>query len=102
MVNVASSAGLEGDPGHAAYSASKAGVIRLTESLSREVKAEGVNVNCVLPNVIDTPENRESMPKANFEKWPKPSEIARVILFLASEDAKLLHGAAVPVYGLSA
>lgn len=101
IVNVASSAGLEGEAGHSAYSASKAGVLRLTESLADEVKREGINVNCIMPNIIDTPANREAMPKADFARWPKAWEVARVILFLASEDAKLLHGAALPVYGLS-
>ncbi|MFQ6012709.1 MAG: SDR family NAD(P)-dependent oxidoreductase [Thermoplasmata archaeon] len=101
VVNVASAAGLEGEAGHAAYSASKAGVIRLTESLAAEVKRNGVNVNCILPSIIDTPANREALPKADFARWPKPWEVARVILFLASEDAMLLHGTALPVYGLS-
>lgn len=101
IVSVASSAGRQGEAGHAAYSASKAGVLRLTESLAEEVKAKGVHVNCVLPSIIDTPANRKAMPKANVAKWPKPWEVARVVLFLCSEDAVLLHGAAVPVYGLA-
>jgi NAD(P)-dependent dehydrogenase (short-subunit alcohol dehydrogenase family) len=101
VVNVASSAGLAGEAGHAAYSASKAGVLRLTESLTAEVRERGVHVNCVLPSIVDTPANREAMPKADFAMWPKPGEVARVILFLASEDAALLHGASVPVYGRS-
>lgn len=97
IVNVASVAGLEGEAGHAAYSASKAGVIRLTEALSEEIRGKGVNVNCVMPTIIDTPDNRKAMPKANFDAWPKPRDVARVILFLASEDATLLHGAALPL-----
>lgn len=97
IVSVASISGLKGEEGHAAYSASKAGVIRLTEALSEEVRGKGVNVNCIMPTIIDTPANRKAMPKANFDKWPKPWEVARVILLLASEDARLLHGAAIPV-----
>ncbi|MFQ5838466.1 MAG: SDR family oxidoreductase [Thermoplasmata archaeon] len=101
VVNISSRTGLEGEAGHAPYSVSKAGVIRLTETLADELRVKGINVNCILPSIIDTPANRQAMPKADFSKWPKPWEVARVILFLASEDAKLLHGAAVPVYGLS-
>lgn len=100
IVNVASRTGLEGKKGQAPYSISKAGVIRLTETLADELRGQGVNVNCILPSVIDTPTNREAMPKARFDKWPKPWEVARVILFLASDDAILLHGASLPVYGL--
>jgi NAD(P)-dependent dehydrogenase (short-subunit alcohol dehydrogenase family) len=101
IINVASRTGLAGEEGHAPYSASKAGVIRLTEALAEEVKEKGVNVNCILPSIIDTPANRSAMPGADFSRWPKPQEVARVILFLASEEAKLIHGASVPVYGLA-
>lgn len=100
IVNIASRTGLRGEEGHAPYSISKAGVIRLTESLADEIGGLGVNVNCILPSIIDTPANREAMPKANFDTWPKPWEVANVILFLSSDEASLLHGAAVPVYGL--
>ena len=69
------------------------------DSLAAESSGTGVRVNSVLPSVIDTAANRKSMPKADFAKWPKPEEIARVILFLCSDDAEVIHGAAVPVYG---
>jgi NAD(P)-dependent dehydrogenase (short-subunit alcohol dehydrogenase family) len=68
-------------------------------SLAAELSGSGVRVNSVLPSVIDTVANRNSMPKADFAKWPKPAEIARVILFLCSDDAEVIHGAAIPVYG---
>ncbi len=97
IINISSQSGLEGEEGHAAYSASKAGVIRLTESLADELEGKGVNVNCIMPSIIDTPANREAMPNADFDEWPKPWEVAQVILFLASEEAKLLHGSSIPV-----
>ncbi len=99
IINVAASAGLEGRARNAAYSASKSAVLRLTESLSAEVKRSGINVNCVLPNTIDTPQNRQAMPKADFSRWVEPEAIADVILFLASEGARAIHGAGIPVYG---
>jgi NAD(P)-dependent dehydrogenase (short-subunit alcohol dehydrogenase family) len=99
IVNVASKAGVEPTPGAAAYAASKAAAIALIESLAADLKGTGVRANSVLPSVIDTPANREAMPKADFSKWPKPEEIARVILFLCGDDAGLVHGAAIPVYG---
>jgi NAD(P)-dependent dehydrogenase (short-subunit alcohol dehydrogenase family) len=99
IVNIAAKAALDHPPGAAAYAASKAAALALMSSLAAETLGTGVRVNSVLPSVIDTPANRKSMPKANFAKWPKPEEIARVILFLCSEDAAVIHGAAVPVYG---
>jgi NAD(P)-dependent dehydrogenase (short-subunit alcohol dehydrogenase family) len=101
IVNVASRAALRGDAGHAAYSASKAAVVRLTESMDAELKDHGVNVNCVMPAIIDTPQNRAAMPDADFSKWVAPEAVADVILFLASEGARAIHGAAIPVYGRS-
>jgi len=71
----------------------------LMDSLAAEVKGTGVRVNSILPSIIDTEVNRKAMPGADFAKWPKPQEIARAILFLCSDDAKVIHGAAVPVYG---
>jgi len=79
--------------------ASKAAAVALLDSLAAEVKGSGVRVNSVLPSIIDTEANRKAMPNANFAKWPKPAEIARVILFLCSDDAKVIHGASIPVYG---
>lgn len=101
IVNVAAKKGLEGAKNQSAYSVSKSGVIRLTESMANELRASGINVNCVLPSVIDTPDNREGMPDANFDQWVTPESLAAVILFLASDAARDVHGAAVPVYGRS-
>lgn len=101
IVNVGARPGLEGPANHSAYSASKAMVMRLTESMAAELKAKGVNVNCVLPALIDTPDNREAMPKADWSKWVEPASLAGVIQFLASDLAKDIHGASLPVYGLT-
>lgn len=101
IVNVAARAALAGAPGLAAYSASKSAVVRLTESLAGELKDYGINVNCVLPGTIDTPQNRHAMPNADFTKWVPPEAIADVILFLAGDAARAVTGAAVPVYGRS-
>ena len=100
IIHTASRAGLSGAK-NAAYSAAKSAVIRLTESLAAELKHSGINVNCVLPGTIDTPENRTAMPKARHEHWVSADAIAQVILFLASDAARAIHGAAIPVYGLS-
>ena len=83
-----------------AYCASKSVVVRLTEALADELKTSGINVNCILPSIIDTPRNRADMPKADFSKWVAPADIAAVVLFLASDGAKAIHGAALPVEGL--
>ena len=99
IVNVASRAALVHGAGEAAYAASKAAALALFDSLAAELKGTGVRVNSVLPSLIDTEANRKAMPKSDFSKWPKPDEIARVILFLCGDDAKLVHGAAIPVYG---
>lgn len=101
IVNVAAKAALDHPGGAAAYAASKAAAVALLDSLAAELKGTGVRVNSILPSVIDTKPNREAMPGADFTKWPKPEEIARVILFLCSDDARVVHGAAVPVYGSS-
>lgn len=100
VVHVAARLGLKGVAGNSAYGASKSGLIRLVESLSDEVKDKNINVNCIMPSIIDTGANRKDMPDADFSKWVKPLEIARVLLFLASDDSKPIHGAAIPVYGL--
>ena len=97
IVNVAARAALEGKRKMAAYSASKSAVMRLTESMAAELKNNGLNVNCVLPSTIDTPQNREAMPNADYSRWVKPEAIADVILFLASEAARALQGVAIPV-----
>jgi NAD(P)-dependent dehydrogenase (short-subunit alcohol dehydrogenase family) len=99
IVNVASKAAVDHAGGAAAYAASKSAAVALLDSLAEDLKGSGVRVNTILPSIIDTEVNRKAMPKADFTKWPKPEEIARVILFLCSDDAKVIHGAAIPVYG---
>lgn len=101
IVNVASKAAFDHGAGASLYAASKAGALALFDSLAAEVKRHNINVNSVLPSIIDTAANRQAMPNADFSKWPKPQEIARVILFLCSEEARVIHGAAIPVYGRS-
>lgn len=101
IVNVAARAGLRGSAGMGAYAASKSVVIRLTEALADELKSKGINVNCVMPSIIDTPRNRADMPDADYSRWVKPASLAKVIAFLASPDARDIHGAAIPVEGLS-
>ena len=101
VIHVAARLGLQGIAGNSAYGASKSGLIRLVESLSDEVKDKNINVNCIMPSIIDTGANRKDMPNADFSKWVKPSEIAKVMLFLASNDSRPIHGAAIPVYGLA-
>ncbi|MBK9312699.1 MAG: SDR family oxidoreductase [Acidobacteria bacterium] len=99
IVNIASSAALSGSANHAAYSVSKTAVLRLTESMAAELKSAGINVNCVLPGIIDTPPNRKAMPDADYKTWVTPESIAGVILFLSSDAASDIHGAAIPVFG---
>lgn len=99
IINVASRAGLRGIASMSAYSVAKGGVIRLTEALAEELQEDGITVNCVLPSILNTPANRTAMPKANFSRWVSTESVARVILFLASEDAAIVSGAAIPVYG---
>ncbi len=101
IVNVAAGAAEAGAAGMAAYSAAKSAVVRLTEAMAMELRQRRINVNCVLPSIIDTPENRAAMPDADAARWVAPSDLARVIGFLASEDAVAVHGAAIPVRGLS-
>ena len=99
IVNIAAKAALDHPAGAAAYAASKAAALALLDSLAADLKGSGVRVNSVLPSIIDTEANRQAMPKADFALWPKPEEIARVILFLCSDEARVIHGAAIPVYG---
>jgi NAD(P)-dependent dehydrogenase (short-subunit alcohol dehydrogenase family) len=99
IVNVAAKAAFDHGGGAAAYAASKAAAVAMMDSLAADVKGTGVRVNSILPSIIDTEANRKAMPDANFAAWPKPEDIARVILFLASDAARVIHGAAVPVYG---
>jgi len=99
IVNVSSRAAIDHSAGMSAYVASKAAAVAMIDSLAAELKGTGVRVNSVLPSIIDTDANRRAMPNADFSKWTKPDEIARVILFLCGEEAGLVHGAALPVYG---
>ena len=99
IVNIGAGAGIKAAAGMGPYAASKAGVLRLTESLADELKNKGVTVNAVLPSIIDTPANRADMPKAKFETWVAPRDLAAVILFLASDEARAVTGALIPVTG---
>jgi NAD(P)-dependent dehydrogenase (short-subunit alcohol dehydrogenase family) len=103
IVNVAARPGLEwrSGAGMTAYGASKAAVASLTAALAEEVVKDGILVNAVVPSTLDTAANRKSMPKANFDNWPKVQEVAQTILFLASPDNEVTRGALVPVYGRS-
>lgn len=99
IVNVAAKAALDHAAGASAYAASKAAAVALMDSLAADLKGTGVRANSILPSIIDTEANRKAMPKSDFAKWPKPEDIARVILFLCSDDAKVIQGAAIPVFG---
>ncbi len=101
IINVAAMAALAGKAGMGAYGASKSATIRLTETMAAELRDKGINVNCVMPSIIDTPQNRAAMPDADPGRWVTPAAVAEVILFLASDAARAIHGAAIPVVGLS-
>ncbi len=99
IVNVGALAAEHAAAGMGPYAASKAAVHRLTESLADELKLKGVTVNAVLPSTIDTGANRKEMPDADFTRWVAPSDLAAVMLFLASDAAKAVTGALIPVRG---
>lgn len=99
LVNVAARAAFDHAAGATAYAASKSAALAMIDCLAADAKGTGVRVNSILPSIIDTLANRRAMPDADFDAWPKPEDIARVILFLSSDAAKTIHGAAVPVYG---
>ena len=101
IVNVGAFAAQKGAADMGAYIASKSAVIRLTETMAAELREKNINVNCVLPTILDTPANRADMPKADPKRWVAPADLARVIVFLASEEARAVHGATLPVTGLS-
>lgn len=101
VVTVGAAAAASGAAHMGAYAASKGALQRLTESLSAELKDKGINVNCVLPSIIDTPDNRAAMPHADPSRWVAPQALANVIVFLASDAAWAIHGAALPVTGLA-
>ena len=101
IVTIGANAARQGMANMGAYIAAKGAVIRLTETMSAELRSKGVNVNCVMPSIIDTPENRGAMPDADPNAWVSPEQLANVILFLCSEEASAVHGACIPVVGLS-
>jgi NAD(P)-dependent dehydrogenase (short-subunit alcohol dehydrogenase family) len=100
IVNIAARPGLKGVANAAPYSAAKSAVIRLTESLAAELMHQGINVNCVLPGTLDTPNNREQQPDADYSRWVSPQQVTNVILYLASDEADAVHGASIPAYGI--
>jgi len=101
MIHISSRTGMKSSGLDSAYAASKSGLIRLVESISEEVKEYGINVNCILPSIIDTDANRKAMPNSDFSKWVKTGDLTNLVLFLCSEDAKAISGAAIPAYGLA-
>ena len=101
IINVSARAAENGKGKMGPYCASKAAVWTLTESIAAENKFNNINVNCILPGTIDTPQNRADMPDADYNKWVPPAALADVILFLASDAARCVTGAAIPVYGQS-
>lgn len=101
IVNVSARAAVQGKGNMGPYCASKAAVITLTESLAAEHRDTGINVNCVLPGTVDTPQNRAAMPDQDQGRWVPTAALADVILFLASDAARCVSGAAIPVYGRS-
>ena len=101
IINVGAFAAQKGQAQMGVYTASKSVVIRLTESMAAELRTKNINVNCVLPTTLDTPENRAAMPNANPANWVAPAALADVVVFLASDAARAVHGAALPVTGLS-
>ena len=101
IVNIGAGAGLKGQANMGAYAAAKSVVIRLTESMAGELRDKGINVNCVLPSIIDTPQNRAAMPDADWSRWVAPADLAAVIVFLCTGAARAIHGAAIPVSGRS-
>lgn len=101
IINVGAASALRGAAKMGAYIASKSALMRLTESMSAELREDGINVNAVLPTIIDTPVNRKAMPDADPRRWVTPEALAAVIGFLASDEARAIHGALIPVAGLS-
>lgn len=100
IVTVGAAAALKGGAHMGAYAASKSALMRLTEAMSAELKERRINVNCVLPSIIDTADNRAAMPTADPSRWVAPEALADVIAFLCSDAARAVHGAAIPVTGL--
>lgn len=101
IINVAAAGASSGAAQKGAYCAAKSAVARLTESMALELRGQGINVNAVAPSIIDTPANRADMPDADFSEWVSPQDLGKVIGFLASHEAGAVHGAVIPVVGLS-
>lgn len=101
IINVSAVSSQKGVAQQGAYLASKSAVSRLTETMAEELRAKNINVNCIMPSIIDTPNNRQAMPDADYDKWVKPEDLASVVGFLASDASIAVHGAGVPVVGLS-
>jgi NAD(P)-dependent dehydrogenase (short-subunit alcohol dehydrogenase family) len=101
IVHISSRTGQKSEGGDSAYAASKAGLIRFVESAAQEFKDSHININCVLPTIIDTEANRKVMPNADFSKWLSTEDVANVILFLCSSGGHVINGSAIPIYGLS-
>jgi NAD(P)-dependent dehydrogenase (short-subunit alcohol dehydrogenase family) len=99
IITISARAALKGEAQMAAYCVGKAAVLRLTEAMAAELREQGITVNAVLPSIIDTPQNRSAMPKADFSKWVTPESLAETIAYLASPAAADISGAAIPVYG---
>ena len=101
IVNVGAYSAQLGVAGMGAYTAAKSEVLRITEAMSAELRMKNINVNCVLPTILDTPQNRADMPDSDPQRWVHPHDLAKVIAFLASDAARAIHGAGLPVTGLS-
>ncbi len=101
IVHVSSATGAKANGNDSAYAASKAGLIRLVESMAQEIKGLNININCVLPTIIDTESNRAAMPNSNYSTWIPPQDLAKVICFLSSEESKVINGVALPTRGTS-
>ena len=101
IVHISSATGAKASGNDSAYAASKAGLIRLVESMAEETNGLNITINCILPTIIDTESNRKAMPKSNFSTWIAPADLAKVICFLASEDSKIINGVALPTRGNS-
>jgi len=101
IVHISSATGAKANGYDSAYAASKAGLIRLVESMAEEIRGLNININCVLPTIIDTESNRQAMPSSNFSTWIPPEKLAKVICFLSSEDSKVINGVALPTRGTS-
>ena len=99
IINIGAASALKAGAGVAAYTASKSGVMRLTESLAEELKGRDITVNALLPSILDTPANRADMPDAEFSRWVSPQQLAQVIMFLVSEQSSAITGALIPVTG---